>query len=92
MIKLFQSILSANRKRRCRAVRCALWLLRSVRDVELAEMCRYSDKLDELDSKPDNVSRRAYVAAEEGYSSCEDAIGFLESAIEDLAFAYCDTL
>jgi len=48
----------------------------------------YSDRLDEFDSDSQNASRSDYIAAEEGYSECEYILGFLESAIEDLEFAY----
>jgi hypothetical protein len=85
---LFQSILSANRKRRSLMVRGALWLLRSVRDVENDELCRYSDKLDNFYSESSSVSRHIYIAVEEEYLSCEAALEFLNSAIEDLEFAY----
>jgi hypothetical protein len=88
MIKLFQSILSANRKHRSLAVRSVLWLLRIVRDVENDEMCSYSDKLNKIDSEPDIVSRHVYIAVEEEYLACETALEFLNSAIEDLEFAY----
>ena len=88
MLKLFRAFLSADRKRRCLAVGFALWLLRLVCDIENVEMDRYSDRLDEFDSDPQCVSRCDYIAAEEGYSECEYILGYLESAIEDLEFAY----
>ena len=88
MIKLFRAILSVHRKRRGLAVRLALRLLRLVRDIEKDEMYRYSDKLDELDLTPENVSRCDYTAIEEKCSDCECTLGFLDSAIEDLEFAY----
>jgi hypothetical protein len=88
MVKLFQSILSANRRHRSLTIRSALWLMRSVRDAENDEMCRYSDKLDKFDSEPDIVSRHIYVAVEEEYSTCETALEFLNSALEFLEFAY----
>ena len=88
MSKLFRSILSADRKRRSFAVGLALWLLRLVSDIEQDEMYRYSDKLDEFDSDSGNVSRQVYNAIEEEYLVCECALGFLESAIEDLEYAY----
>ena len=89
MFKLFRSILSADRKRRCLAVGLALWLLRLVSDIEKDEMYRYSDMLDELDLESGYVSRHDYYnAIEEEYSVCECALGFLEAAIEDLEFEY----
>jgi len=88
MLKLFRAILSVDRKRRCLAVGLALRLLRLVRDIEKDEAYRYSDKLDEFVLDSTNVSRRDYIAIEEEYSLCECALDFLESAIEDLEFAY----
>jgi hypothetical protein len=88
MKKLLLIFLSAGRKRRTMAVGAALWLLRQVCDVEKDELYRLSDKLDELGLDSEGVSRREYSAAEEGYSDCECALGFLECAIDDLEFAY----
>jgi len=88
MLKLFRAFLSAKRKRRCLAVGLALCLLRLVCDIEKDEMYRYSDRLDEFDLDFQNTSHRDYIALEEGYSECECALGFLESAIEDLEYAY----
>jgi len=86
MLKLFRSILSADRKRRRFAVSLALRLLWVIRDIEKDEMYRFSDMLDDSDAH--TVSRREYNAMEEAYSDCECALGFLDSAIEDLEFAY----
>ena len=86
--KLSRPILSSGRKRRRRAVGLAIWLLRLVHDIEMGETCRYSDELDRLDSMPVRVSRCKYNEVEEEYTSSECALGFLESAIEDLEFAY----
>jgi len=88
MLKLFKPILSASRKCRCFAVSVALRLLRAVRDAEIDESCRFSDKLDEFDLTPENIPRRCYTAAEDDYLNSEEALGFLDSAIEDLVFAY----
>jgi len=88
MVKLFQSILSASRKRRSFVLGAALWLLRTVRDVEKDETYRYSDKLDEFNLVLENHSQLDYYALEDEYLNCENALGFLESAIEDLEFAY----
>jgi hypothetical protein len=88
MIKLFQSILAANRKRRCRVAGLTLWLLRLIRDVEETEMYRYSDELDKINLVPEKVPRRDYAAIEEECFNCECALGFLECAIDDLKFAY----
>ena len=88
MLKLFRAFLSTDRKRRSLAVGFAIWLLRLVCDIENDEMNRYSDRLDEFDSDSHNVPLCDYNAAEEGYTECESILGFLESAIEDLEFAY----
>jgi len=86
--KLSRHMVSATRKRRRRAVGFAIWLLRLVRDVEMDEACRYSDEIDRLDAMPVGVSRSKYNEVEEEYLYSECALGFLESAIEDLEFAY----
>jgi len=88
MLKLFRAVLSVDRKRRSLAVGLALRLLRLVRDIEKDEAYRYSDRLDEFDLDSHIVSRCEYIAIEEVYSECEYTLGFLESAIEDLEFAY----
>jgi hypothetical protein len=86
--KLFQSILSTNRKRRSLVVCVAIWLLQQVREVESDEMLRSSDRLDELDLESGKVSQRDYVTVEDEYILCGYALGFLDSAITDLEFAY----
>lgn len=88
MQMLVHSILSASRKRRCRAVSFALWLLRIIHGIEEDEMNRYSDVLDGFGPVSDNVSRRRYNAVEDVYLECECAVGYLISAIEDLEFAF----
>ena len=90
MLKFFRTILFTDRKRRSLAVRLALWLLRLIHDIEKDEAYYYSDRLDkfDLDSHTHNFSRCDYIAIEEKYSECEYTLGFLESAIEDLEFAY----
>jgi hypothetical protein len=70
------------------AVGIALRLLRAVRNVEEDEASRYSDMLDGFDLDSENVSRREYAAAEDEYLNCEYAAGMLESAIDDIKFAY----
>jgi len=70
------------------AVGFSLWLLRQVCDVEKEETYRNSDRLDELSLNPESFSRHAYIAVEDDYLNCECALGFLESAIEDLELAY----
>jgi len=85
MKKIVRFFLAAGRKRRCRSVAITLRLLRLLRDAESEEMWRLSDILDGIDAE---VSRREYNAAEEECLYCESALGFLESAIDDLEFAY----
>ena len=86
--KLLRPIMSANHRRRRRTVWVAVWLLRQVRDAEMDKAYRYSNELERLDSMPGKVSRSKYNEVEEEYLSCEDALGFLETAIEELEFAY----
>jgi hypothetical protein len=88
MIKIIRFILAVDRKRRCRTVRIALWLLKQVCDVEKNKMYTYSDKLDQLDLDHDNVSTRIYDDIEEKYLTCECSFDSLESAIKDIEFVY----
>jgi len=88
MLKLLKSTLTSNRKRRCRALSAAIWLLRIIYDIETAEMNRYSKMLDEFDCIPGKVSKREYALTEEECISSECALGFLECAITDLEYAY----
>ena len=88
MKRLFHSILAASRKRRNFVVASALWLLRLVRDVEEGEMRRFESKLISFDSDPKRVSKREYETVEDECSICEYALGALDYAIDDLAYAY----
>jgi len=88
MQKIFHYVLTSKRKRRCIALSAALWLLRLLRDIEKSELCRNSDLLDSFNSETYALSRREYNAVEEKYLSCEHALDILESAIEDIDFAY----
>jgi hypothetical protein len=88
MQKIIRFFLASDRKRRCLIVGLILWLLRLLRDVEKDDMWRNSDLLDSFDSDITGVSRSEYNAIEEEYTSCEYALSVLESAIEDLEFAY----
>lgn len=85
MRKIFSIFLASDSKRRRRSVAMTLWLLRLLRDAERDEMWRNSDLLDSIDA---DVSRREYIAVEDDYINNESALGYLESAIEDLEFAY----
>jgi len=44
--------------------------------------------LNKFDLDSENVSRRSYTKTEDEYLNSEQALGALESAIEDLEFAY----
>jgi len=88
MLKLLMAPLTSNRKRRCRAVSAAIWLLRIIYDIETAEMNRYSNLLDEFDFTPGKASKHEYALTEEECISSECALGFLECAITDLEYAY----
>jgi DNA-directed RNA polymerase specialized sigma54-like protein len=90
MQKLIRSFLSASRKRRILATDAALWLLRQVYDVESDKMHRCLDKLDLIDSVDDEgFLQHEYDVVEEEHSDSECAVSHLDSAIEDLEYAYC---
>jgi hypothetical protein len=88
MQKIISFFLASGSKRRCQAAGLIVWLLRLLRDAENDEMRRNSDLLDSFDSDIAGVSRNEYNAIEEEYTSCEYALSVLETAIEDLEFAY----
>jgi len=88
MQKLLRAFFLADRRRRSLAVELALWLLRIIWDIERSEADRFYDRLVELDSDSQDVSPREYAAAEENCSLSEFTRDYLESAIEDLEFAY----
>jgi hypothetical protein len=81
MLKLLQPILST-RKRRSSAAAAALWLLRIVQNAEKDTVYRYSNKISESDFR-----RGRNVIDDFGLNS-EQTLGFLESAIENLEYAY----
>lgn len=86
MQKIFRFFLASGRKRRCLVVFVTLWLLRLLRDVENSDLERHSDKLNSFDFK-ETISLN-YMAIEDEYLSCEYRLNSLESAIEELEFAY----
>ena len=86
MQKLFLFVMASSRKHRCRLIRAILWTLRLLRDLEEDEYWQNSELMDHIDPWGDDVSRREYAALEDKYILCENAIGFLEPAIEDLEF------
>lgn len=86
--KLLRGFLSASRKRRCMMVSFTVWLLRQVCAVENDEMLRFSDKLDEFNLNRAVVPKHSYIAVEDEYLNCECVLETLESAIDDLGFAY----
>jgi hypothetical protein len=86
MQKLFQSILSANRKRRGLAVNIALWLLRIVRDIEKEEMYRLERECNVYGGDSESDSAHACEDHEVEWSLCECALGFVDCAVNDLEF------
>ena len=88
MKKLFRFFLRSGHKRRCLLAGVALWLLKLLRDVENAEMYRNSDMLDRSDSGMIPLSRLKYAEIEEEYTYSEYALSVLDSAIDELEFAY----
>jgi len=86
MQKLFRSALSANRKRRGRAVSVALWLLRIVRDIEKEEMYRLGRECNVYDWDSESDSTHVYENSEDEWSLCECALGFVDCAVNDLEF------
>jgi len=88
MHKFFRFLLISNRKRRRLALGAALWLLRILRDIEYDEMVRYEHLIDCLDCVPNSVSRQRYRAAEDEWSICECALGFIDSAVDDLDLVF----
>jgi len=82
-----QIVLSSGRRSRRLAVGMALWLLRQVRDIEKDEMWRCSDMLCSTD--PDaGIPRHRYELIEMECEISEYALAYLDSAIEELEFAY----
>ena len=88
MKKLFRFFLRSARKRRCFLAGVVLWLLKLLRDVEYDEMYRNSDLLDKSDSGMIPVSPLKYTQIEEAYTYSEYALSVLDSAIDELEFAY----
>jgi len=88
MQKILRFFLASGRKHRCLMVGVILWLLRLLHDAENDEMRRNSELLDSFESENKDIPRLEYGSIEEEYLSCEGTLGFLESAIEDLEFAY----
>ena len=88
MQKLFHSILSAKRKYRGIVVGSSLWLLRIVRDIEEEEIHRIAREMRAYVWESDSSSPDDYEALEEEDTRCDCALGFIESAIDDLDFAY----
>ena len=67
---------------RLRTLGIALLLLRLVRDAEYNDMLRYSDMLDKY---PDG---KGYLILEDAYLYSTHAVSMLDSAIEDIDYAY----
>ena len=85
MQKILRFFLASDRNRRCWSASIAIRLLRLLRDAESDEARRLSCMLDEIDA---DALRRKYIAVEDECLCCESALEFLNSAIEDLKFAY----
>ena len=88
MHKAFRSLLTSDRKRRRRTAAMALWLLRLLRDAEEADLLGYSDRLDCLEFESNFNSRHEFLLLEDMYIECEHSLGMLDSAIEDINYAY----
>ncbi|MCL2853791.1 MAG: hypothetical protein FWE20_12340 [Defluviitaleaceae bacterium] len=88
MIRIFRYILSTGRKRRKLIVSFSLWLLRMLYDVDQSELRRLEDEHDELNLIFERVSPNDSEAVEEKRSYYEYNLWILESAIEELGFAY----
>jgi len=86
MRKIVCCFLTANRKHRSRVINVILWMLRLLRDIEEDEYWQTSELMDDINPWGDEVSRRKYADLEDQYILCENAIGFLEPAIENLEF------
>ena len=89
MQKIFRFFLASSRRRRLRSIGAAMWLLRLVRDAEHDDMRTNEDMLEGFASGDERVfTRKIYNDIEEECLACEHAMGFLESAIDDLEFVY----
>jgi len=88
MIKFLRFFLTAKRKRRRLALGAALCLLRMLRDIEYDEMLRYEVLIDKLDCGADALSQRKHLAAEEEWSVCECALGFIDYVVDDLEMVF----
>jgi len=89
MCKMLRFFLTPVRKRRLRVVSVVILLLRLLRDIEHDEMCSNEDLLESFDSECESpYACCKYNIIEEEYLSCEHAINFLDSAIDDLEYVY----
>jgi len=88
MKQLFRSFLAAKRNRRRLVLQLALRLLRFVRDIEFDEMERFETLICAFDTDSYTDSQLRFINAEDEWSASEHALGFLDSAIDDLFFAY----
>ena len=66
----------------------ALWLLRLLRDAQEADLLEYSDRLDCLELECNFNSRHEFLLLEDMCIECEHSLGMLDSAIEDIKYAY----
>jgi hypothetical protein len=88
MKNLFRSFIAAKRKRRRLALGVALYLLCILRDIEYEEMERHNQILCSFEDDSGADSRCLFLNAEDEWSACEHALGFIDCAIDDLKFAY----
>jgi len=89
MLELFRFFMVSDRRHRRRAVGAVVRLLRLVLDAEQDDMRASEDLLDSLDPYDGGgFPNRKYNDVEEECLSCEHAMGYLESAIDDLEFVY----
>jgi len=88
MSKIIRITLSSGRRCRRLAVGMAIWLLRQVSDVEKDEMWRCNDMLDSIDLDAGGISRHRYELIEMECEISEFALAYIESAIEELEYAY----
>lgn len=88
MRSILGSFFSFSRKHRRRTMGIVLWLLWRIRDAEDDEMQRLSDQLDDFEFEMTEEITFDYAMVEDAYLSCQYALGYLNSAIEDLEYVY----
>jgi DNA-binding transcriptional ArsR family regulator len=86
MKKILRTIFLSKRVRRNRLLKVSIWLVKQVRDAEQDEMDHHLARLEglEMEMEEKKSTRVLYRVVEGDYLSCDHALGFLESALEDL--------